>query len=351
MSMWYKRAESLRRYTFFVCVASIAGVLGGLLASAIGLMDGARGYRAWRWLFIIEGSLTCVLAIATYFMVSDFPELATWLSEEERTYLRAELRADQGSSEIEKPIGFADVVHVFKDYKLFIGSIMYFCLLVPSYGKPPKPHRTLLIINFGHYPPGLAYFIQTIIASFGYSPIQAQLHTIPISVCFLASSILIAYLSDRAEHRFLFVQASLVISIVGCVLLFLIHNARSVQYGCLFIYAIGLTCAIPLVVCWITMNLAGHRRRSVGTAFIIGIGDAGGLLATFSFLATDAPEYRFGYKLSLGMLATSALAAAAYYVACRYDNRKLRKAEEDLSGTEEIIERKGGLDVGYRYFL
>ncbi|KAL9115556.1 MAG: hypothetical protein Q9187_007290 [Circinaria calcarea] len=264
-------------------------------------------------------------------MVSDFPETATWLSEEERTYLRAELKADQGSSEIEKPITLADVVHVFKDYKLFIGAIMYFCLLVPSYG--------------------LAYFLQTIIATFGYGPIQAQLHAIPVSVCVLAASILIAYLSDKAEHRFLFVQACFIIAIIGCVLLFMIHTPRSVQYGCVFLYAIGLSCAIPLVVCWITMNLSGHRRRSVGTGFIIGIGDAGGLLATFSFLATDAPEYRFGYKLSMSLLAVSMLAAVAYYAACRYDNTKLRKAEEDLSGTEEIIERKGGLDVGYRYFL
>lgn len=99
------------------------------------------------------------------------------------------------------------------------------------------------------------------------------------------------------------------------------------------------------------MNLPGHRRRSVGAAFIIGIGDTGGLVATFSFLATDAPYYRLGYKLSMALLAVSMLAATAYYAACRYENIALRKAEEDLSGTEERIESKGGLDVGYRYFL
>ena len=99
------------------------------------------------------------------------------------------------------------------------------------------------------------------------------------------------------------------------------------------------------------MNLAGHRRRSVGGAFIVGIGDTGGLLSTFAFLATDAPYYRLGYKLSLALLAVSMLAATAYYAACRYENSALRKAEADLGGTEETIERKGGLDVGYRYFL
>lgn len=142
MSMWYKRTEALRRYTFFFCVSAIAGVLGGLLSTAIGKMDGVRGYRAWRWIFIIEGCLTCALALFSFFIVSDFPETAAWLSEEERIHLRAELKADQGSSEIEKPITFTEAVYVLKDYKIFIGTVMYFCILTPAYGTPSEPDLT-----------------------------------------------------------------------------------------------------------------------------------------------------------------------------------------------------------------
>ena len=148
MSMWYKRTEALRRYTFFFCVSAVAGVLGGLLSTAIGKMDGVRGYRAWRWIFIIEGSLTCALALFSFFLVSDFPETATWLSEEERTRLRAELKADQGSSEIEKPITFAEAFYVFKDYKIFLATLMYFCILTPAYGKPSEPCLTRSSLMF-----------------------------------------------------------------------------------------------------------------------------------------------------------------------------------------------------------
>ena len=53
IAMWYKRSEAQKRYTFFFSSTTLAGGFGGLLASAIGKMDGMRGYRGWRWIFII----------------------------------------------------------------------------------------------------------------------------------------------------------------------------------------------------------------------------------------------------------------------------------------------------------
>ena len=57
IGMWYVRREAQRRYSFFFSSTTLAGAFGGLLASAIGKMDGLRGYRAWRWIFILEGVL------------------------------------------------------------------------------------------------------------------------------------------------------------------------------------------------------------------------------------------------------------------------------------------------------
>ena len=56
LAMWYRREEAQKRYTFFFCSTTLAGAFGGLLASAIGKMDGLRGYRGWRWVFIIGAS-------------------------------------------------------------------------------------------------------------------------------------------------------------------------------------------------------------------------------------------------------------------------------------------------------
>lgn len=53
IAMWYKREEAQKRYSFFFGSTSLAGAFGGLLASAIGKMDGYNGYRGWRWIFIL----------------------------------------------------------------------------------------------------------------------------------------------------------------------------------------------------------------------------------------------------------------------------------------------------------
>lgn len=60
--------------------------VGGLLAAAIHNMDGIGGKSGWAWIFILEGCLTVLCAIASFFVLQDFPETAKFLSEEERTY-------------------------------------------------------------------------------------------------------------------------------------------------------------------------------------------------------------------------------------------------------------------------
>jgi MFS family permease len=72
ISMWYKREEAQKRYSLFFSSTTLAGAFGGLLASAIGKMDGLRGYHGWRWIFILEGVLTTVVGILFLFT---FPSL------------------------------------------------------------------------------------------------------------------------------------------------------------------------------------------------------------------------------------------------------------------------------------
>lgn len=87
-------------------------------------MDGMRGYLGWRWIFILEGTLTCLVAILFFFLIPSFPEDAKWLAEDERSYVKARLRKDQGRSAAERAIGGRDVVNVFKDFKIFLGGFV-----------------------------------------------------------------------------------------------------------------------------------------------------------------------------------------------------------------------------------
>ena len=85
-------------------------------------MDGLRGYSGWKWIFILEGILTVLVSFVFFFLIPDFPEEAKWLTEEERSYVTARLRADQGKSARDRKITLKDVGNVFKDYKVFVAG-------------------------------------------------------------------------------------------------------------------------------------------------------------------------------------------------------------------------------------
>lgn len=70
-------------------------------------MDGVGGYEGWRWIFILEGLLTVVVALFAFFSIYDFPETATFLSEEERAWVINRLKY-QGSEFGDKKVAEAD---------------------------------------------------------------------------------------------------------------------------------------------------------------------------------------------------------------------------------------------------
>ncbi|RFU74181.1 pantothenate transporter liz1 [Trichoderma arundinaceum] len=332
IGMWYKRSEAQRRYSFFFNSTTLAGAFGGLLAAAIGKMDGLRGYHGWRWIFLIEGGLTVFVSFFFYFLLPSFPEDAKWLKEDERQYVSARLRVDQGTgSGLAHSMTFKDVLNVFKDWKVVAGGFMYFGLIVPAYGY--------------------AYFAPTIISTFHYTPVETQLRSVPPWAAAFGFSLLIATLSDRLRHRFAFAIAAMLIAIAGFAILLAEHSNNDVQYGALFLITSGAYTAMPIVVCWFNMNLGNHTRRAVGSAWQVGFGNLGGIIAVFIFLTKDAPRFTTGYSVCLAFTIISMIASTIYGLGCLTANKKRDGAADVPDLSEEEKTSLGDLSPDYRYLL
>ena len=100
LSCWYTRKELGFRTAMLYSGALISGAFSGLITAGIrhGL-DGARGLRAWRWMFIIEGVITIFIAFLTYFVLPNFPRTTSWLTEEERQLAVWRLEEDIGEDD------------------------------------------------------------------------------------------------------------------------------------------------------------------------------------------------------------------------------------------------------------
>jgi MFS family permease len=94
LSCWYKRSELGIRVAVFFAAATVSGAFGGLLAAGISSVPHPRGRPAWAWIFIIEGAATIVLGALSFWLVQDFPDSATFLSEPERAHVVRRLQAD-----------------------------------------------------------------------------------------------------------------------------------------------------------------------------------------------------------------------------------------------------------------
>ncbi|KFA61686.1 hypothetical protein S40285_03502 [Stachybotrys chlorohalonatus IBT 40285] len=332
IGMWYRRDEAQKRYSFFFNSTTLAGAFGGLLAAAIGQMDGLRGYMGWRWIFIVEGGLTVFISFFFFFLLPDFPEEVKWLNEEEKTYVTARLRADQGKAVQNRNITVRDVMNIFKDYKVIVGGFMYFGLIVPAYSY--------------------AYFAPGIIRGYGYNPIDTQLFSVPPWAVAFVFSMCIATISDKVQHRFGFAVFCICVSIAGLATLVNVHDNTTLQYVMLFLVTSGTYTAMPIIVCWFNMNLGGHHRRSVGSAWQVGFGNTGGIIATFAFQQRDAPQYLPGYSICLSFAALAMVSCVVYLFACHRANvNKDKDRGSDTALTEDEKAELGDLSPDYRYLL
>ena len=178
--------------------------------------------------------MTVGCAIVVSFLIADFPEEAKWLSDDERTFVKTRLAEDVGDSQLEAKTTWRDVLGVFKDFKVILGGLTYFGLIVPGYGT--------------------AYFAPTILLSLGYSPVKTQLFSVPLSAASFALSMIVAVASDYYKRRYIFVIPMLFLTVIGMIVLLNVHDSVSVRYGALFLVGMGQAAAAPIIVCWFSAN-------------------------------------------------------------------------------------------------
>jgi len=140
-------------------------------------------------------------------------------------------------------------------------------------------------------------------------------------------------------------------AIAGFAILLTTHKNTRLEYGALFLVTMGTYSALPVIVCWFNMNLGGHHRRAVGTAWQIGFGNIGGIIATYAFLMKDAPQYKPGYRICIGFSCLSAAACCVYAVSVLWQNRSRNRAAQDLGLRKYEKTEMGDRSPDYRYLL
>lgn len=163
MSSWYTRAELTRRIAWFYSGNALANMFGGLLGAAIlGNLEGDMGLAGWRWLFIIEGTITIGIAIIAGFFLPNYPATTNWLSDEEKHFAAWRLLADINEEDERHSRSTMDGLKLaLKDYRLYLFVLFQ--------------HISLLSQTF-------QYFFPAIVGTLGYGSIDTLWLTAPVWV-------------------------------------------------------------------------------------------------------------------------------------------------------------------------
>nr|WP_312973214.1 MFS transporter [Pseudomonas sp.] len=91
LTYWLPSAYRARMVAIFMVAIPAANFIGSPLSGLLLGLDGWLGMRGWHWLFILEGIPAVLLGIACLFVLTDRPEHAKWLSDEQRNWLTGRL--------------------------------------------------------------------------------------------------------------------------------------------------------------------------------------------------------------------------------------------------------------------
>lgn len=151
LTLFYnKRAIALRVGYLFVA-AAIAGAVGGLIAYGIGFMDGVGGYKAWRWILIIEGIPSILVGVLFWILMPNDLDTANFLSLEDRAFLVMRREREVGQTASAQKFHWDDVKEGASDWKVWAFCIAQFGVDTMLYGfsifLPVSPISNLCLIG------------------------------------------------------------------------------------------------------------------------------------------------------------------------------------------------------------
>jgi MFS transporter, ACS family, tartrate transporter len=95
LTFWFPRRERTRFTAMFLAAIPLSSAIGAPISGAImEYADGWLGLEGWRVMFLFEGLPAVLLAFVTWFYLTDRPAQATWLTDDERTWLQNEIDAE-----------------------------------------------------------------------------------------------------------------------------------------------------------------------------------------------------------------------------------------------------------------
>ena len=317
LSYFFKNVELPRRLSWFWTSYQSTQVIGAFLAYGILHLRGHSGLKAgWRYLFLIEGAITGLIGILTWFYLPASPTQTSrhglkgflrpkdgWFSEREETIMVTRiLRDDPGKATMHNRQGLSFQLFwdALTDYDMWPLYIIGLSWTIPN--TPPQAYITLTC------------------KALGFDTFQTNLLTIPAYVIFILQLLFWTWVSEKINQRILLGVIGqlwtlpLLVALVTLPPVF--HNSNWAKWV-ISTLLVGYPYVHAILVALTSRNSGSVRTRTVGSSLYNMAVQLSNIISSQIYRTNDKPYYYTGNKALLGVVAWNILvfiAAKVYYV-------------------------------------
>ena len=128
---WFPSYHHARIVSTFLLGALAAVVIGAPLSTALLDLDGMFGLKGWQIMYLAEAIPTVIIGIATFFILTDRPEQAKFLTPEERSWLATKLAAELKAKDAVRTFTLWQAMF---NPKVLLLALNYFGIMTASLG-------------------------------------------------------------------------------------------------------------------------------------------------------------------------------------------------------------------------
>ena len=295
LTWWFPSAYRSRMIAMFMTAIPVAVITGSWASGFILNMDGIWGLAGWQWLFVIEALPAIILGIVVYFMLTDRPEHAHWLTEPQRQWLCTRLAAERAQRESIRHYALGETL---RNPRVWALTLIYFGQNVTGYG--------------------FVLFLPQIVKQFGLSNVQTGLVSSLPFIGTLIGIFMWARAADRTGARSTLCGASLLSSAALLILCLALQSSPVATMAALILFQIAASGIAPTFWALPCAMLTGSAAAG-GIALINSVGNLGGFLGPYAMgLVKDATG---SFPIGLVTIAMGSVIAGIIVLAIGHDRR------------------------------
>ncbi|MBB3149492.1 ACS family tartrate transporter-like MFS transporter [Phyllobacterium trifolii] len=284
LSFWFPGRRRAAVTALFMAAAPLSTALGSPISGALLEMHGLLGLAGWQWMFLLEAVPALVLGVVTLFYLTDRPEKAKWLDDNERQWLVNTMNSERAAKGL---TAGHSIWRGLADPRVLALSLVYFGTSAGLYT--------------------LGIWAPQIIKEFGLSSLQVGfLNAIP-AIFAVVAMVLWARHSDRTGERTWHVVGACLLAAAGLAFASAATTVIAVLIA-LTLVNIGISSSKPPLWSMPTIFLSGPAAAA-GIATINSIGNLGGFVgpSIIGWIKDLTGSFEGGLYFVAGLLVLSAV--------------------------------------------